>query len=179
MSVTSSVYFAQTSSPLGTIILVARGARLCGLYFEDTPDVLQHPNFDSAGAIENPAQRCCPPEVDLLFERVKRQLHAWFDRRTIRFDIPLCLSGTPFQQSVWRILQQIPYGHCLTYGQVSLRLTGNLRSSRAVGAAIGHNPVSIIVPCHRVIGADGRLTGFSGGLHRKSALLAHEGYLLV
>jgi methylated-DNA-[protein]-cysteine S-methyltransferase len=102
-----------------------------------------------------------------------RQLRDYFAGRRTGFDLPLCPEGTPFQRSVWRQLQDIPYGGTISYGELARRV-GNPKASRAVGAANGANPIPIVIPCHRVIGADGRLTGFGGGLPVKEALLALE-----
>ena len=93
--------------------------------------------------------------------------------RLTHFDIPVKLTGSDFQRQVWRCLQDIPYGETISYGELARRV-GNPNASRAVGLANGRNPVAVIVPCHRVIGADGRLTGYAGGLDRKTWLLHHE-----
>ncbi len=102
------------------------------------------------------------------------QLRAYAAGDLIRFDLPLRLRGTAFQNQVWKALLDIPYGRTVTYGQIASVL-GRPGSSRAVGAAVGSNPIGIVVPCHRVIGADGSLTGFGGGLDNKVTLLAREG----
>ena len=107
------------------------------------------------------------------FAKAKRQLIAYFNGQLTEFDLPLAMPGTPFQQSVWQELMRIPYGTAISYGQMAQRL-GNPNASRAVGAANGRNPISIIVPCHRLIGSDGKLTDYGGGLERKAWLLAHE-----
>ncbi|HMA45123.1 MAG TPA: methylated-DNA--[protein]-cysteine S-methyltransferase, partial [Gemmatimonadales bacterium] len=106
------------------------------------------------------------------------QLDDYFARRRAVFDLPLAAAGTPFQQRVWRALRQIPFGATESYAGLARRL-GAPAAARAVGAANGQNPIPIIVPCHRVIGADGDLTGFGGGLERKRWLLAHEGAIPV
>ena len=123
-------------------------------------------------------RRCTEPDAGwreggALLERAARQLEQYFagERRT--FDLPLALEGTDFQRAVWRELERIPYGTTISYGELARRV-GNPRASRAVGAANGRNPLPIVVPCHRVIGGDGRLTGFGGGLPVKEALLALE-----
>jgi methylated-DNA-[protein]-cysteine S-methyltransferase len=103
-----------------------------------------------------------------------RQLSEYFAGTRRTFHLPLRLQGTEFQQRVWRELTEIPYGETWSYGQLARRI-GNPNASRAVGLANGRNPISILVPCHRVIGADGSLTGYGGGLERKQWLLAHEG----
>lgn len=102
-----------------------------------------------------------------------RQLCDYFAGRRTEFDLPLAPEGTAFQRAVWRQLQEIPYGGTISYGELARRI-GNAKASRAVGAANGANPIPIVIPCHRVIGADGTLTGFGGGLPIKQALLALE-----
>ncbi len=123
-----------------------------------------------------------PPRGDaadqtLLGEAVA-QVEAYFDGSLKEFDLPLRSAGTPFQQAVWRELEGIPYGTVTSYGEIARRV-GKPTASRAIGAANGRNPIAIIVPCHRVIGADGTLTGYGGGMWRKEWLLAHEGYALA
>lgn len=112
------------------------------------------------------------PANDGAFDEVQRQLDEYFAGERTAFELPLSLHGTPFETSVWDALQRIPYGETTTYGELSRELGG---SPRAVGRANGRNPISIIVPCHRVIGKDGSLTGYAGGLDTKRRLLAHEG----
>lgn len=103
-----------------------------------------------------------------------QQLHDYFSGQRKSFDLPLQPAwGTPFQRAVWQALQRIPYAHTSTYGDIA-RDIGNPKAVRAVGAAIGQNPHTIVVPCHRVVGANGSLTGFAGGIERKQHLLAHE-----
>lgn len=114
-----------------------------------------------------------PPQTPLLRECV-RQLTAYFDGSLTVFDLPLHLVGTPFRQKVWKALRTIPYGETRSYGELAA-MVGNEKASRAVGGANHHNPVPIVVPCHRVIGADGSLTGYGGGLDMKRWLLEHEG----
>ncbi|NTV74423.1 MAG: methylated-DNA--[protein]-cysteine S-methyltransferase [Holophaga sp.] len=108
------------------------------------------------------------------FAQVESQLDAYFRRIRTTFDLPLAPRGTPFQLRVWKELLRIPHGGTRTYGDLARRL-GDPLLTRAVGAANGANPISIIIPCHRVVGADGSLTGYAGGLHHKRALLDHEG----
>jgi methylated-DNA-[protein]-cysteine S-methyltransferase len=102
-----------------------------------------------------------------------RQLREYFSGRRTEFDLPLAPQGTTFQRGVWRQLQEIPYGETISYGELAKRV-GNPKASRAVGAANGQNPIPIVIPCHRVIGSNGKLTGFGGGLPTKEALLALE-----
>src|SRR6476659_2771903 len=107
-----------------------------------------------------------------------RQLEAYFDGDLVTFDLPLELQGTEFQRGCWLALASIPYGQTVSYGEQARRLGLGSDAARAVGAANGQNPLPIVLPCHRVIGADGSLTGFGGGLHVKRFLLEHEGALL-
>ena len=148
-------------SPLGPIIVAATDAGLAGLWFEGQrhlPDSSAWPHL---------------PSHPVLVETVA-QLRDFFAGRRTQFDLPLDLQGgTPFQQSVWHALLAIPPGDTTSYGALSLRV-GRPAAARAVGAAVGRNPVSIIVPCHRVLSRDGSLTGYAGGLERKSALLELE-----
>ncbi len=156
----------HTHSPLGNLILLASTQGLAMVWFE--------------GQAQLPAQLTdlahAPPEHVVLRHAV-RQLKEYFDGQRQHFDLPLDLSaGTAFQQAVWRDLLGIDYGHTCSYADVALRI-GRARAVRAVGAAVGANPLGIIVPCHRVIGADGSLTGYAGGLERKTYLLQLEGGL--
>lgn len=112
-------------------------------------------------------------EKPQLFDRVRSQLDEYFAGRRKQFDLQLAPMGTDFQEKVWQELVKIPYGRTITYGELAKRI-GNPKASRAVGLANGKNPISIIVPCHRVIGANGSLTGFGGGLEAKQYLLEHE-----
>ncbi len=114
---------------------------------------------------------------DILQETV-RQLQAYFEKRLAKFDLPLHPAGTPFQLSVWRALRRIPYGKVISYGELARRIHKPL-AARAVGAANGANPIPIVIPCHRVIGSDGNLTGFGGGLPVKKTLLELEGVRIL
>ncbi len=143
-------------SPVGLLTLVASEAGLRGLRFG-----VQHP----AGVPEAPDHP--------VLARAARELAAYFAGTGTAFDVPLDLAGTPFQQQVWALLQAIPYGATTTYGALAGRL-GDAGKARAVGLAAATNPVSIIVPCHRLVGASGALTGFAGGLAAKAALLRLE-----
>ena len=142
-------------SPVGPLTLVEENEALTGLHFGALPP---------AGAETNP--------YPLLREAV-RQLEEYFAGKRREFDIPLSMRGTSFQKKVWEQLLTIPYGETVTYGEIAARI-GNPRAGRAVGMANHHNPIAIIVPCHRVIGADGRLTGYGGGLPIKQSLLELE-----
>lgn len=119
----------------------------------------------------------CPPDTPLLQEAA-RQLNAYFDGTLTEFDLSLRLEGTAFRVKCWQALCTIPYGETISYGEQARRI-GNPKAVRAVGGANHHNPISIVVPCHRVIGADGTLTGYGGGVDKKAWLLAHEKRVLV
>jgi methylated-DNA-[protein]-cysteine S-methyltransferase len=115
---------------------------------------------------------------EAILARAREQLAEYFAGMRTTFDLPLDAAGSPFEQRVWEALRAIPYGATVTYGELARRL-GDPRATRAVGAANGKNPIPIIVPCHRVVGAHGALTGFGGGLQRKRRLLEHEGAALA
>ncbi len=157
-------YYDTMNSPIDELLLVSDGEWLSGLYMETE----QAPSWQSAGWRRDPAS----------FKAVQEQLRAYFASELQVFDLPLCAQGTAFQQRVWNELERIPYGVTRSYGDIASRI-GNPKASRAVGLANGRNPISIIVPCHRVIGADGSLTGYGGGIERKRWLLRHEGVLPV
>lgn len=165
----SASSFRRVDSPLGRVLLVAARGRLTGLYFDgqwDEPDLGQAPGADERVHAEDAA----------VLAQAQAQLEEYFQGSRKSFDLPLDLVGTPFQREVWQALLAIPFGATSTYGEVARRC-GRPRAVRAVGGAIGRNPVSIVVPCHRVVGSDGSLTGFGGGLPRKRALLRIEGLL--
>ncbi|MEJ8651246.1 methylated-DNA--[protein]-cysteine S-methyltransferase [Streptomyces sp. MS1.AVA.3] len=149
-------------TPVGPLTLVAVGEALTGLYMTDQR---HRPPQETFG---DPADPDEPP-----FALAIAQLRAYFRGELTTFDLPLALHGTPFQRRVWAALCTIPYGETLSYGQLAARL-GVPTAARAVGLANGRNPVGIIVPCHRVVGANGSLTGYGGGLDRKRRLLAFE-----
>lgn len=146
-------------SPIGPLTLVAIDGTLAGLYMEEQRHA---PATDRYGEQDAAA-----------FAEVEAQLAAYFAGTLTRFDVALSLIGTPFQQEVWAALLEIPYGTTASYRELAARI-GRPAACRAVGLANGRNPVSIVVPCHRVVGADGRLTGYGGGLDRKSQLLELE-----
>ncbi|MFJ2396417.1 methylated-DNA--[protein]-cysteine S-methyltransferase [Streptomyces sp. NPDC087843] len=148
-----------TDSPYGPLTLVADDGLLCGLYM--------------VGQRHRPPQEDFGERDDTLLAESKRQLAAYFAGDLKEFDVPMRLAGTPFQRRVWDQLARIPYGEIRSYGELADAL-GNPKASRAVGLANGRNPVGIIVPCHRVVGADGSLTGYGGGLERKRRLLDFE-----
>jgi methylated-DNA-[protein]-cysteine S-methyltransferase len=149
-------------SPLGSMIVAATARGLAGVWFEGQRHLPDHSNW--------PVQAEHP-----VLRRAQAQLAEYFAGRRSSFDLPLDLQGgTAFQRSVWDALLAIPRGGTTSYGVLS-RSIGQPAAVRAVGAAVGRNPLSIVVPCHRVVGADGSLTGYAGGLERKTALLRLEG----
>ena len=149
-------------SPLGTMLLAATDRGLAGVWF-----VGQRHGPDSAGWLQEPQHP--------VLREAMAQLAAWFAGERRRFELPLDLqAGTPFQQDVWTALLAIPRGGTTSYAELARRL-GRPGAARAVGAAVGRNPISIVVPCHRVLGSGGSLTGYAGGLERKTALLELEG----
>jgi methylated-DNA-[protein]-cysteine S-methyltransferase len=149
---------AVVDSPIGPIGLVASDVALC--------EVLFH-----GGSIR-------PDGRSDVLDEASRQLEAYFEGDLVTFDLPLELDGTEFQRRCWLALATIPYGQTVSYGEQARRLGLGSDAARAVGAANGQNPLPIVLPCHRVIGANGALTGFGGGLHVKRFLLEHEGALL-
>lgn len=159
-------YIDLYESPLGPITLASDGESLVGLWFEQQ-------KYDKAtlGACE------ARPDLPVLLE-ARRWLDAYFGGKDPGPIPPVNPRGTEFRQRVWRQFAEIPYGRLTTYGEIAQRIaeeTGARASARAVGGGVGHNPISIILPCHRVVGANGSLTGFGGGLPRKIALLELEG----
>jgi methylated-DNA-[protein]-cysteine S-methyltransferase len=153
--------FCYLQSPIGRLMLASDGAALTGLYMEPSRKTQSTDGWSEDAA--------APPMAAAL-----RQLTEYFAGTRRKFDLPLRLRGTEFQKRVWQELTEIPYGQTWSYGELAKRIN-NPSASRAVGLANGRNPISILVPCHRVIGADGSLTGYGGGLERKQWLLAHEG----
>ena len=156
------IRYARIPTPFGTLLATAEGDTLTGLYFEGgrhAPGVSAEWREDPASA---PLARCAA------------QVAAYLEGKRHDFDLPVATAGTPFQQRVWREIARIPYGETITYAELAKR-AGSPGSARAAGAATGRNPLSIIVPCHRVVGAKGALTGYAGGVDRKARLLALEG----
>lgn len=145
-------------SPVGPLTLVSNGRALVGVYF---PDHSPTPKYTG------------DPGSDAVLEQAARELDEWFTAQRTRFQVPIERAGTPFQLAIWDQLDAIGWGETRTYGQLAHAI-GRPKASRAVGAAVGRNPLSIVVPCHRVLGASGRITGFAGGVDRKRWLLAHE-----
>ena len=153
-------------SPLGGITIASDGNALTGLWFDGQK------YFGSTLSSEY-EERPLP-----VFDQTDSWLDLYFSGRDPGFTPPLCLRGTPFRKAVWEILLTIPFGHTVTYGEIAARLADRMglpqMSARAVGGEVGHNPVSLIIPCHRVIGSDGSLTGYAGGQEKKLWLLEIE-----
>ncbi|MBC6461917.1 methylated-DNA--[protein]-cysteine S-methyltransferase [Actinomadura sp. HBU206391] len=147
------------ASPIGGLTAVAEDGVLCGMYFERHR---RGPGPEELGAYDESG-----------FDEVRRQLGEYFADERTRFELALAPRGDEFQQQVWRLLTEIPFGETRSYGDLARRL-GNVSLAQAVGAANARNPISVIVPCHRVVAADGGLTGYAGGLDRKRFLLDLE-----
>lgn len=160
-------YIAHYSSPLGSITLSSDGAALTGLWFDGQ-------KYFGATLSEEQAEKALP-----VFDETRRWLDAYFQGKDPGATLPLAPKGTPFQKAVWDILRTIPRGATLTYGEIALqvaRAMGRVHMSpQAVGGAVGHNPISILIPCHRVVGQSGSLTGYAGGVDKKLWLLTLEG----
>lgn len=159
-------YFKTTlTSPVGEILLTSDGENLTGLWIQgQTPD--------------KTAENAVSDDTLPVFEKTKDWLVRYFSgQKTAPDELPLAPAGNAFRRRVWAILREIPYGKTTTYGEIARQIeseTGKKMSAQAVGGAVGHNPISIVVPCHRVLGANGKLTGYAGGLHLKTALLKIE-----
>jgi methylated-DNA-[protein]-cysteine S-methyltransferase len=152
-------YFSELATPLGPVTLLAKNGQLTSLMLLPAREVV--PVGDGW------------QESDAQLATAREQLGAYFTGELREFSLPLAPEGTPFQRAVWSALQRIPFGATTSYGALAASL-GVRGGARAVGAANRLNPLAIVVPCHRVIGSDGKLTGYAGGLERKSFLLAHE-----
>ena len=161
---TKSLFYCTLHSPIGDLLLVGDGNALHRLDIRDGR---------RAVALDPAWQR-----NDAAFSEVSTQLCEYFDAARREFDVELALDGNPFELQVWEALRTIPYGTTTSYGAVAARI-GRPAAARAVGLANGRNPIAVIVPCHRVIGADGTLTGYAGGMWRKQWLLGHEGVALA
>ncbi|HIT63441.1 MAG TPA: methylated-DNA--[protein]-cysteine S-methyltransferase [Candidatus Ventrimonas merdavium] len=162
-------YISHYTSPLGEILLAADETGLTGLWFEGQ-------KYFALYLDEEHEEKELP-----VFEQAKRWLTIYFSGKEPDFQVPLHFTGTEFQNEVWEILYAIPYGQTMTYGQIAAQIAekrGLQRmSAQAVGGAVGRNEISIIVPCHRVVGTNGSLTGYAGGIDKKIALLQLEGAL--
>jgi methylated-DNA-[protein]-cysteine S-methyltransferase len=170
----NSIFFYETS--IGRIGITDNGEAVTGLKFAGNA---------GAGAREADAGPCgndaCPDGYTVaetaIIKEAARQLYEYLEGKRKVFDIPLALEGTPFQKMVWKALQDIPYGETRSYRDIAESI-GRPKACRAVGMANNKNPIAIIVPCHRVIGADGKLVGYGGGLDKKEKLLAMEGHVI-
>ena len=159
-------YTARCKTPLGGVTLASDGESLTGLWFDGQ-------KYFGAGLCAEPIEKDLP-----IFDEAREWLNVYFGGKQPDFTPPLLLRGSAFRCAVWERLLQIPYGKTATYGEIARSLSekfGRRVSARAVGNAVGHNPVSLIVPCHRVVGASGSLTGYAGGVERKRRLLELEG----
>jgi methylated-DNA-[protein]-cysteine S-methyltransferase len=156
-----TTWISTFQSPIGPLLLMSDGESLTGLH---TDSDKHRPAIQSGWRRDESAAP---------FPQAVLQLRAYFEGELTRFDLPLAPRGTDFQTTVWRELCNIPFGETISYAELARRI-GRPKASRAVGHSNARNPISIIVPCHRVIGADNSLTGYAGGLDRKRALLAHE-----
>jgi len=154
--------FKIISSPVGCLTLVAREEKLAAVLWED-----DHPTRVKLGTLEE-------DQTSAILCETERQLAEYFDGKRVKFELELDFAGTDFQQKVWQALLTIPFGETRSYSDIAHQI-GNPKAVRAVGAANGRNPISIIAPCHRVIGMNGSLTGFAGGLEAKQLLLKLEG----
>ena len=153
------MFHSRMTSPIGELLLTSDGKSLTGLHME--------PHDEPAGRRD-----------DAVLRPFRDQLRAYFAGELREFDVPLALDGTEFQRKVWAALRKIPYGKTISYAELARRV-GQPGAARAVGSANGRNPVGLIVPCHRVIAADGTLGGYGGGLDRKRWLLDHEAEVLA
>lgn len=153
--------YKHMPSPVGTLKIVANDKSLVAILWDK-----EKPNRVKLETMEE-------DENDLLLKKIERQLQEYFSKKRSTFDVALEAYGTQFQKNVWAALNEIPYGKTFTYKQIAEKI-GKPDAVRAVGAAIGRNPISIIIPCHRVIATNGSLTGFAGGLSRKQTLLTLE-----
>lgn len=162
-------YSTHYHSPLGSLMLASDGDNLIGLWIEGQ-------KYFAAKVAEEISEKDDLP----VFSDVKTWLNQYFaGEKPVISDLPLAPVGGAFRQSVWDILCEIPYGELITYGEIARRMAVRMNrksmSSQAIGGAVGHNPISIIIPCHRVVGANGSLTGYAGGIDNKIRLLEHEG----
>jgi methylated-DNA-[protein]-cysteine S-methyltransferase len=155
------IYYTVYESPIQTLRLISDGRSLTGLYMMSEKHLL------------TPQDDWVEDESVAPFPETKQQLTAYFAATLTEFELPLQIQGTLFQQRVWEALKTIPHGTTMSYGELAQQI-GQPKASRAVGLANGQNPISIVVPCHRVIGANGKLTGYGGGIERKQWLLNHE-----
>lgn len=162
-TMTTATWHSELDTPLGPLTAVRDAEGISGLYF---PGHRTRPDAAAWGE-----------RRDEGFDAIAAQLADYFAGERRDFDVPLHLVGTPFQRRVWSLLRRIPFGSTRTYGAIAAEIATASAHARAVGHCVGHNPVSILVPCHRVVGSTGALTGYAGGLERKIVLLTLEGVL--
>ncbi|HJC89683.1 MAG TPA: methylated-DNA--[protein]-cysteine S-methyltransferase [Candidatus Mediterraneibacter excrementigallinarum] len=164
-------YTYHYDSPLGGITMASDGESLSGLWFDGQ-------KYFGAGLAADEEEQTESGEILPVFEETKKWLDIYFDGKEPDFTPRLHLQGSPFRIEVWEILLKIPYGKTTTYKEIAERVAAQRgipsMSAQAVGGAVGHNPISIIVPCHRILGTDGSLTGYAGGVEKKKSLLALE-----
>ena len=184
-------YTSHYDSPIGGITMASDGHALVGLWFDKQKyfaDTLQTKNEKTARIISSDtsdssdsSEFSCPPDASLVFDLTKRWLDEYFSGKVPDFTPPLVMRASGFRRRVWELLLQIPYGHTMSYGEIAAVIARERQlksmSAQAVGGAVGHNSIGIIIPCHRVIGAHGELTGYAGGLDKKKQLLKIEGIL--
>ncbi|GGF30441.1 methylated-DNA--[protein]-cysteine S-methyltransferase [Subtercola lobariae] len=159
----STRHTTVSTNQIADVILVAQGDALVGIYF---PEHWTKPDWGTFGPAVDES-------VDPVLAAAARQLREYLGGERTQFDLPIRLQGSPFQQQVWAMLQEVPFGETTTYGELAERL-GDKNLARMVGQAVGRNPLSIVVGCHRVVGTNGKLTGYAGGLERKEFLLTLE-----
>lgn len=163
----NTLIYQSWTGPLGAMVIAARGEALAGVWFRDQkyfPHISEESGWQEGSA-------------GILDETIA-QLQEYFAGSLTEFSMPLDPAGTAFQRSVWEILVTIPYGETTTYGAIATQL-GNPKAAHAVGGAVGHNPISVVIPCHRALGSTGGLTGYAGGLDRKTQLLDMENGQLI
>ena len=160
------LYTKSITSPLGPLFLASDGEALTGLW-------LEHQKYFAATLKGDPEER---PDLS-VFEATEAWLEAYFSHKPLPALPPIAPQGSSFRQAVWKLLLEIPYGETSTYGEITrkLRESGIPAAPQAVGGAVGHNPISILIPCHRVVGTSGSLTGYAGGIEKKRFLLELEG----
>ena len=159
------LYYDYYQSPRGRILLVADDRALTGVYFAGQK---YHPRVD---------KKWKRGDTHTPLRQAKRELSEYFDGKRTRFTVKVAPQGTPFQRAVWKAIASVRFGQTIAYAELAER-AGHLGSARAAGAATGRNPIGIIVPCHRIVGSNGSLTGYAGGLTKKRALLELEGLVL-
>ena len=155
-------YSTDYVSPIGKILIVSDGDAICGVWFYGQKHFLSSITGEIVKKDDLP-----------IFDKVKRWFDDYFNGSNPKIDFKIRPEGSEFRLKVWQLLSEIPYGKTLTYGEIALKLSKTM-SAQAVGGAVGHNPISIIIPCHRVVGADGKLTGYAAGIDRKIKLLEIE-----